>query len=194
MIRRLLVAAGVASAASAASGCADCGDLVYGGIEVFEQCGVVYGTQGTWFRGDGVVELRIGASTSPSREHITFRPDLDVRLAFPDRYLARGADVPPEDLATRCRIARGAPASGGPAPTIDGPADEAAVTVLRRGINPDPNPIDRARYRRFSWRIACGDGVLVSDATDVVELTVVDGASTWPPFGPTDADGDGDGS
>jgi hypothetical protein len=172
-----------------AAGCATCGDLTYDGIDVIEQCGVVYGTTGTWFQGDGVVELRIGTSTSPSREHITFRPDPDVRIAFPDRWLARGTEVPPDQIATRCRIVRAAPASGGPPNSVDGPADEATVTVRRRGLNPDLDPLERSRYRRFSWRVACGDGVFVSDAKDVVELTVDEGTSAWPAFDDPDPDG-----
>lgn len=150
--------------------------LIYDGIEVTELCGLVCGTTSTWYRGDGVIELRVGSSTSPSRERIEFRPnDPDVRLAFPESFLSRDTQVPAEAIASRSDIRR-----AGDATSMTGPADEARVTVRRRSLNPELDPLERPRYRRFSWRIVCGGGLFVSDATNVVELTPADGSSPWP--------------
>jgi hypothetical protein len=49
MMRAVVRVVSASIAAGSVAGCADCGDLVYGGIEVTEQCGVTYGTKGTWY-------------------------------------------------------------------------------------------------------------------------------------------------
>jgi hypothetical protein len=179
-------------AAAGTAACNTCGTFSYRGYEVEEHCGVVYGTTGRWFRGDGVVELQVGSSAPVGRTQISFRPDRpDVRIAFPDIYLRRGTEVPAEDVAARCALPDGAPLA----------VEQAEVFVRRRGTNLDLDPVDRSRYRRFSWSIRCAEGVIRSEATDVVELEVTEGFSDWPAFpayaddiGSADTGGSGDGA
>ncbi len=164
------------------AGCATCGDFTYRGYTVDEHCGSVYGTQGRWFRGDGVVELTLGASNPLTQTGITWgRYEPTLRVAFVDDYLIAGSEVPEADLATRCQWAEVPRAgAGGDVIAHDAPATYAEVTVRGRGFNPDLNPLDRDRYQRFSWHFECFDGEIASIATDVVALVVVDGNSPWP--------------
>lgn len=152
------------------SACATCGTFSYKGYTVEERCGVVYGVQGTFFEEDEAVELEITSTTRVDDRHIDWnsaQPTIRVRIHAED--IEKGTLLTEADVDATCIWGEFGPGQASSiGETREGTFEHFEVEVLGKTGHVELDP--EGPRRRFRWDVACGDGVLAAEGTDVVLL------------------------